>query len=67
MYFYTHKNNKNKQAQLLEMCSNAGFRFRNDAGLCTIIIIYDSFKKLRAIVSATFSFKSYICTTFHNL
>ena len=40
MYFYIHKNhkNENEQAQLLEMCSNAGFRFRNDTGLCTIIL-----------------------------
>ncbi len=31
MYFYTQKiyKNENEQAQLLEMCSNACFRFRN--------------------------------------
>ena len=45
MYFYIHKNNKNEneQAQLLEMCSNAGFRFRNDTGLCTIKLYIKSF------------------------
>lgn len=31
MYFYIHKINKyeNEQAQLLEVCSNAGFSVRN--------------------------------------
>ncbi len=29
MYFYIHKKDKNEQTQLLEMCSNACFRFRN--------------------------------------
>jgi hypothetical protein len=31
MYFYIHKidNNENEQAQLLEMCGDAGFHFGN--------------------------------------
>ncbi len=41
MYFYIHKiyTNENEQAQLLEVCSNAGFRLRNGKcfqGLTTI-------------------------------
>lgn len=45
MYFYIHKIYKyeNEQTQLLEMCSNAGFRFRN--GKCFQGITISTFIK----------------------
>lgn len=45
MYFYIHKinNNENEQAQLLEMCHYAGFRFRN--GKCFRSITISTFIK----------------------
>jgi hypothetical protein len=43
MYFYITKIYKNEQAQLLEMCVNAGIRFRNGFSIYCIVINKQSF------------------------
>ena len=37
MYFYNYKKYKNEQTELLEMCSNACFDFRNSKCIYDII------------------------------
>lgn len=42
MYFYIHKiyTNENEQAQLLEVCSNACIRSRNDKCFQALILLH---------------------------
>ena len=56
MYFYIHKiyKHENEQAQLLEVCNNACFHFRNGKYFQGLTIITFLNKRLQIEMSATF-------------
>ena len=57
MYFYVHKINKyeNEQAQLLKVCSNAGFRSGNGKGIFGI----DTYNLLTLKVAGHYAFATF--------